>query len=127
MYTDLLTKIKNAQKAKKAVIKVPYSNNDLAVAELLVKHKLLDNVSKKGRLPKRVMEIKLRYEANGIGVIRGLKFLSKPSRRLYACYKELKPVKQGYGLLALSTPKGILDGKSAKKEKVGGELMFQIW
>lgn len=126
MYTDLLTKIKNAQAVKKESVKMPYSNMDFSVAEILAKHKLLEEVSKKGRLPKRVLELKLKY-ANGKGVIGGTKIISKPSRRIYIGYKDIKPVKQGYGLLVLSTPKGIMDGKTAKKEKVGGQLLFEIW
>jgi small subunit ribosomal protein S8 len=126
MYTDLLTKIKNAQAVKKESLKVPYSNADFAVSELLAKHKFIEEAAKKGRMPKRVLELKLKYQ-NGQGAIQGVRFLSKPSRRLYAGYKEIKPVRQGYGLLALSTPKGILDGKTAKKEKVGGQLLFEIW
>lgn len=126
MYTDLLTKLKNAQAVKKESIKIPYSNMDFAVAELLAKHKFIEEAAKKGRMPKRVLELKLKYK-NGQGAIQGVRFLSKPSRRLYAGYKEIKPVRQGYGLLALSTPKGILDGKTAKKEKVGGQLLFEIW
>ena len=126
MYTDSLTKIKNAQAVKKESVKVPYTNSDFAVGELLAKHKFIEEVSKKGRMPKRALELKLKYK-NGQGAIQGVRFLSRPSRRLYAGYKEIKPVRQGYGLLALSTPKGILDGKTAKKEKVGGQLLFEIW
>ncbi len=59
--------------------------------------------------------------------IRGLKFLSKPSRRLYVGYKEIKKVKSGHGLLVLSTSKGILSGEEAKKMKIGGQLLFEIW
>lgn len=99
---------------------------DFSVAEILTKHKFLEEVSKKGRLPKRILELKLRYE-NGKGVVGGVKIISKPSRRIYIGYKDIKPVKQGYGLLVLSTPKGIMDGKTAKKEKVGGQLLFEIW
>lgn len=126
MYYDLLTKIKNAQAVKKESIKVPYSEMDFAIAELLVKNKLVEDATKKGRLPKRILDVKLKY-SDGKGVIRGIKLLSRPSRKLYSGYKSLRPVRQGYGLLVLSTPKGILDGKSARKEKVGGQLLFEIW
>ena len=126
MYYDLLTKLKNAQAVKRDSVKVPYTNMDFAVAEILAKHKFVEAVSKKGRMPKRILDIKLRY-SNGSGAIQEFRFLSKPSRILYSSYKDLKPVRQGYGLLVLSTPKGILDGKSAKKEKVGGQLLFEIW
>ncbi|MEK9186290.1 MAG: 30S ribosomal protein S8, partial [Patescibacteria group bacterium] len=64
MYIDLLIKIKNAQKARKESIKLPYSNMDLAVAEILAKGKFIGAVEKKGRMPKRILEVTLRYDAN---------------------------------------------------------------
>lgn len=127
MVADLLTKIKNAQKARKEVTKIPYANFDFAVAELLVKNDYLDSVAKKGRMPKRVMEIKLKYDKNGHGAINEIKILSTPSRRLYSGYKEFRQVKQGYGLAAVSTPKGVMTTKEAKRMKLGGQLLFEIW
>jgi len=126
MYLDLLTRIKNAQQAKKEIIKVPFSNMDLAVALILVRTGYLESVEKKGRLPKRVIEIKLKYD-QGRGAVNGVKFLSKPSRRLYFGYKDLRSVKKNYGLSVLSTPKGIMTNREARREKVGGELLFEIW
>ncbi|MDO8430150.1 MAG: 30S ribosomal protein S8 [bacterium] len=126
MYFDLLTKIKNAQAVKKESVKLLYSNMDFAVAELLVKHKFLEAASKKGRMPKRILEVKLKYQ-DGKGVMQNFRILSKPSRKLYIGYKDIRRVRQGYGLLALSTPKGILDGKSARQQKLGGQLLFEIW
>lgn len=127
MYLDLLIQIKNAQQARKDSLKVPYSNLDFAVAELLAKHNYLDSVAKKGRMPKRIIEIKPKYDPKGQGAINGVRTLSKPSRRLYVGYQELRPVKQGYGLSVVSTSKGIMTGKDARKEKVGGQLLFEIW
>jgi len=126
MYTDLLTKIQNAQKAKKTSLKVPFSNMDLAIAELLSKHNFIGAVNKKGRMPKRVLEIDLKY-IDEMGAISGVKFLSVPSRRLYAGYTALRPVKQGYGIGLVSTPKGIMTSLDAKKQKMGGQLLFEIW
>ncbi|MDE2001160.1 MAG: 30S ribosomal protein S8, partial [Patescibacteria group bacterium] len=57
----------------------------------------------------------------------GVRILSRPSRRLYAGYKDIRPIRQGYGMLVLSTPKGVMDGKSAKMQKLGGQLLFEIW
>lgn len=127
MYLNLLTKIKNAQVVKKESVKLPYAEMDFVIAELLTKHKFLDGAFKKGRAPKRVLDVKLRYDKEGKGVIQGVNVLSKPSRRLYAGYKDLRPVRQGYGLLVISTPKGIMDGKSARQQKLGGQLLFQVW
>jgi len=126
MYTDLLTKIRNGQAVKKETVKSPYSNMDFSIAELLVSHKFLDGASKKGRMPKRIIDLKLKYN-DGKGAIQDVRILSKPSKRVYASYKDLRPIRQGYGLLVLSTPKGIMDGKVAKKQKVGGQLLFEIW
>jgi len=127
MYLDLLTKIKNGQAVKKESVKLPYSEMDFLIAELLTKHKFADGASKKGRAPKRVLEVKLRYDKEGKGAVQGINVLSRPSRRLYTGYKDLRPVRQGYGLLIISTPKGIMDGKSARQQKLGGQLLFQIW
>lgn len=127
MVVDLLTKIKNAQKAKKESMKVPYSNLGFAVAELLAKHHYVESAVKKGRMPKRVIEIKLKYDQTGQGTIEEIKVLSTPSRRLYRGYKDFRPVRQGYGLAAVSTSKGIMTMQEAKKMKVGGQLLFEIW
>ncbi len=126
MYTDLLTKIRNAQKAKKASVKASFSNMDLAIAELLAKHGFVAAVNKKGRMPKRILEIDLKY-IDGRGAISGVRFISVPSRRMYAGYVDLRPVKQGYGISFISTPKGIMTSLDAKKQKLGGQLLFEIW
>ncbi len=127
MYTDLLIKVKNAQKARKEVLKSAFTNFDYAIAEILAKNSYVDSVAKKGRMPKRVMEIKLKYNAEKEGAINGIKLLSTPSRRLYVGYEKLRPIKQGFGLVILSTPKGLMTGKEARKAKVGGQLLFEIW
>ena len=126
MYTDFITRIRNAQKARLEYVKIPYSEMDLAIAELLTRQGFLENASKKGRMPKRIIEVKLKYSL-GKGVIGGARLISKPSRRLYSGYRDLKPVKQGYGITVISTSKGIKTNKEARKEKLGGELLFEIW
>ncbi|MEK7629784.1 MAG: 30S ribosomal protein S8 [Patescibacteria group bacterium] len=123
MYIDLLIKIKNAEMARKKVVKSPFSKMDLSVAELLARQNIVKKVEVRGRSQKKSLEIELKDEP----VIHGLKLLSRPSRRLYAGYKEIKRPKGGYGLLVLSTPKGIMTASEALKQKVGGQLLFEIW
>lgn len=123
MYIDLIIKIKNAQRAGQNSLKTFYSKMDLAIAEILAENKYLAGVEKKGRLPKRILEIKI----NEHKTINGIKLISRPSRRIYASYQNLKPVRQGYGLGIISTSKGIMTTKEAKKQKVGGQLLFEIW
>lgn len=127
MYINLLTQLKNAQAVKKESIKVFQSRLKEKVLEVLKDNGYIENLEKKGRGPKKILDIKLKYDENGIGAISGIKFISKPSRRLYFGYKDIRPVKHGYGLIILSTPKGILTGKEARKMKIGGEALFQIW
>jgi small subunit ribosomal protein S8 len=126
MYIDLLTRIKNAQLVKKESVKAPYSKIDEEIVEILAKNNYLKGYEKKGRKIKRILHIELRYE-KGKGAINGIKFISKPSRRIYVSYREIKPVKHGYGLSILSTSKGIMAGPKAKKMKIGGEILFEIW
>ena len=123
MYIDLLTKIKNASAAGHVSLKVKYSKADNNVLGVLEKKGFLKQFEVKGRLPKRIIEIELNPNRS----IRGVKFLSKPSRRLYSSYKKLRRVKGGEGVLVLSTPKGILGDKEARIDKVGGETLFEIW
>ncbi len=127
MYTDLITRIRNAQQAKKESVKIMFSNMNFEIAELLAKKNFVDSVAKKGRLPKRVIEIKLRYDKDGKGAIVGTRFVSRSSLRKYVGYRDLREVKQGYGIAILSTPKGIMAGSDARRAKVGGELLCEIW
>ncbi len=108
-------------------VKVPYSNLDMAILESLAKHGYLESVSKKGRGVKRIIEAKLKYDKTGQPSISGVKFISRSSRRLYVGYKDMKKSHDGYGYFIFSTPKGILTNIEARKNKVGGEILFEIW
>jgi len=123
MYINLLIKIKNAQEAEKGFLKAPFSKMDLAVANLLMKAGYLKSVETKGKADKRLIEIGLKDEK----AIKGLKFISRPSRKVYAGHKDLKSVKSGYGLAAVSTSKGIMSNKEARQQKLGGQVLFEIW
>ncbi|HMB17304.1 MAG TPA: 30S ribosomal protein S8 [Candidatus Paceibacterota bacterium] len=123
MYTDFITRIKNAQDAGKSFLKAPYTKMDRFVAEVLERKGFFKKVEVKGRKPKKVIKIVL----NSSHPIRGFKFLSKPSRRIYKGCDELKPVKGGHGLLVVSTSQGIMSGSEARKKKIGGQILFKIW
>ncbi len=126
MYTDVLTKIKNAQAAKLPNVKLFFSGMDFAILEILAARGYIAAVEKKGRNPKRVIDVTLKY-VDGRGVIRGVRFVSVPSRRVARGYRELRPTLQGYGTSLVSTPKGIMTAEEAKKQKLGGMILFEIW
>ena len=125
MNADLLIKIKNAQAVKNESVKVPFSKINLAILDILKKNNYIETASPKTGA-KKIIEVKLKY-VNNHGAIHDIKLLSVPSRHLYIGYRDIRAVKQGYGVLILSTPRGIMDGKNAKKAKLGGELLFEIW
>ena len=106
---------------------VPYSKMKEQILNCLLKHNYLTEVIKKSQEGFPVLEIKLKYDENKEPKVHDVKRISKPSRRMYFGQKDIKPVKQGTGLLVLSTPKGILVGSEARREHVGGEVLFQIW
>lgn len=126
MYTDVLTKIRNAQAARLPNVKLSFSGMDFTILEILAARGYLASVEKKGRNPKRVIDVALKY-VDGRGVIRGVRFVSVPSRRITRGYRELRPTLQGYGVAVLSTPKGIMTVEEAKKQKLGGVILFEIW
>ncbi len=123
---NFLNELKNGGLAKKESVTVPASNLKLAIAETLVRTGWLKSVVKKGKKVKKYLTCELNYVA-GQPKISGVKRVSKPSCRVYASVLDLKPVREGFGLAILSTPKGILTGVEAKKQKVGGELLFEIF
>ena len=124
---DMLVMVKNGSAAKKDVVTSPYSKYKHAIAECLKKNGFLKAVNKKrGTSGFPVLELELVYTSKEPRV-KFVKRISKPSRRMYFGTKDIRPVRNGYGLLVLSTPKGILDGNSARKEQVGGEALFKIW
>jgi len=126
MYYDILIRIKNAQAVSKEKIKIPYNKMDFDILEIISQHKFIGPISEKGRGIKKIIEIPLLGDKNN-PAINGVKFFSLPSKRVYRGYSYLKPIKQGYGLGVISTPKGVKSAYSARREKLGGEYLFEIW
>lgn len=125
--SNMLIMIKNAGNAKKDVVVIsPYSEFKHAIAKCLLKEGYLKSVSKKTKKGFPALEIGI-MRIDEKPKITDLKRISKPSRRVYFGVNDIRSVKGGYGLLVLSTPKGILTDKQARKEHVGGEALFSIW
>ncbi len=120
---NLITVLKNGSAVGRETITTPVSNVLYSIAGKLEKEGF---ITKSERGNDRTMTITLKYE-NGKSVINGAKRISKPGRRLYKGMKEIFPVRYGTGSLIISTPKGIMTGEEARKAKVGGEPLFEIW
>ena len=124
---DFVVRLKNAGAVKKASVSVPHSMFKYAIAEKLKEAGYIKAIEKKGKKVRKTLDIVLKYDEKGAPVIHGARRISKPGRRMYKNAHEIMPVRYGYGSLILSTPKGIKTDKEARKEKVGGEVLFEIW
>ena len=124
---DFIVRLTNAGAIKKASVSIPYSAFKMAIAEKLKDVGYVKGVEKKGKKIKKTLDVTLKYTDAGQHAISGVKRISKPGRRLYRSVIDIHPVRYGHGALILSTPKGIKTDKEARKEKVGGEALFEIW
>ena len=122
--SDFLVRLQNASRVGHSSVKTPYSMMKEAVAKILEKEGYLASIEKhkKGE----PLEVTLSYK-NNLPAISGFKRISKPSRRMYVGVRDIHTIKRGRGLLVLSTPAGILSGKEARAQRVGGEALFEIW
>jgi len=122
----MLIAMKNGGSAGKESVLLPYSKMKNAIAECLKKEGYVSSIAKKVKKDQPVLEIGLVY-ADKMPKISQVERISKQSRRVYFKMKDIHRVRSGSGLLVLSTPKGILSGKEARKEQVGGEALFRLW
>jgi small subunit ribosomal protein S8 len=123
--SELLTKIRNAKSAHHRYVDISFSKIKVKILEILKGHGFIENflVSEE----KRKMRVFLRYAKNRKSLLNGLERVSSPGLRRYVSYRDIPRVWNGLGISILSTPKGIVDGETARNLKVGGELMCTIW
>ena len=124
--TDILNRIRNAQAVLHSTVFVPFSNLKYEMAKILEREGFIEKVEKKRKRLKRFIEITLKYTDN-IPAISGLKRISKPGQRIYFNRRKIKKVKGGYGIAIISTSKGLMTEKEARKQKMGGEVICEIW
>ena len=123
---NMMNMIKNAGLAGKESVTVPFSKMKESIADCLVKSGYLGSVSKKTKKGFPVLELGVLY-VDGAPKLNGVERVSKSSSRIYKGVKDIKPSRNNFGMTVLTTPKGILTDKEAKKEMVGGEVLFKLW
>ncbi len=124
--SDFIIRIKNGSDAKKSSIAVSYSRYIENVAHALKKAGYIASIEKKGKIFTRELELGLIYFDSGAR-IHGAERISKPSRRIYLKSNDIRMYRSGFGNSFLSTSKGIMTDVEAKKNKLGGEVLFKIW
>lgn len=124
---DMLTRIRNANVAKHEVVEVPASKLKKTIAEILVNEGYIGSLEEymDGTLP--MIKLTLKYGSNKERVISGLKRISKPGLRVYAQKEEIPKVLGGLGIAIISTSKGVMTDKEARKAGLGGEVLCYIW
>ncbi len=124
---DMLTRIRNANNARHTTVDIPASNMKKAIANILLDEGYVKNVEVIEDGIQGIIRITLKYAENKQKVLTGLKRVSKPGLRIYASKEELPRVLKGLGIAIISTSKGIMTDKAARRENVGGEVLAFIW
>ncbi len=123
--SDMLTRLRNGYMSKQKEVAIPSSKLKVAIAQVLEQEGYIKGFRVNGEV-KKTLVVEMKY-FNRRSVVEGIERVSKPSCRLYCGCKDIPKVKDGLGLAILSTPKGILSGKDAEKQNVGGEILCYVW
>ena len=124
---DMLTRIRNANSNKHDTVLIPQSKTKLAIAEILKSEGFIVDFKAVESEGVKMIEVALKYGPNGEKVIQGLKRISKPGLRIYSNAEQLPQVLNGLGIAIVSTSKGIMTDKNARKLNVGGEVLAYVW
>jgi len=124
---DMLTRIRNAGKAKMNSVDIPGSKLKVELAKVLKEEGYIKNYKFLKDTKQGILRVYMKYTEDNLCAIFGLKRVSKPSRRVYMKGKEIKPVLNGMGINIVSTSKGVLTDRQARQQNVGGEILCTIW
>ena len=124
---DMLTRIRNAVRVEKSQIEMPVSKVKRGVAEVLKREGYIWDWSEVDGAPNKILKIDLKYGPNGERVIRDIRRVSKPGRRVYSRARDLKPILQGLGISVVSTSRGVVSDREARQKNLGGEVLCEVW
>ena len=124
---DLLTRIRNANSAKHDSVEIPASNLKKSICQILLDEGYIKGFKVEEDGKQGIIEIELKYGPNKSSVITGLRRVSKPGLRIYTNCEDMPKVMKGLGIAILSTPKGVMTDKEARKANVGGEVLAFVW
>lgn len=125
--SDMLTRIRNAYQRRKTDILVPYSNFKHGLAQVLVDSGWLDRLEVRDGVQPKVLVLGLKYDATGAPVITQINRVSRPGQRIYRRNSEIPKVMGGLGTIVVSTSKGVMTDAAARRQKIGGEIICEIW
>src|SRR5579863_4050933 len=124
---EMLTRIRNAMRARFNELTLPHSRIREAICRVLVAEGFVENMEVGGQAPRRMIALKLRYSAAREPIIHGIERVSKPSMRRYAGADEISKSRGAMGVHIVSTPLGVMTGREARRKRVGGEILCRVW
>jgi small subunit ribosomal protein S8 len=124
---DMLTRVRNASRARHTEVIVPASRTKREIARILVEEGFIADVHEEREGPGQVLRLQLKYVDGKVPVVSGLKRISKPGLRVYAQKTDIPRVLGGLGIVIVSTSKGIMTGSQARKAELGGEILAYVW
>jgi small subunit ribosomal protein S8 len=124
---DMLTRIRNGQIAHKPYVLVPSSKIKVAIAQILLEEGFIQGYEVTNERPQPNVRVWLKYDRNRQPIVSGLKRVSRPGRRVYKGKRSLPWVLSGLGIAIVSTPKGVMTGREARRQGVGGEVLCYVW
>jgi len=124
---DMLTRIRNAVRVERAQVELPLSKVKRGLAEVLKREGYIWDWEEVAAEPARQLRLHLKYGPNGERVIRRIKRISKPGRRVYSGASQLRPILGGMGISVISTSRGVISDREARQRKLGGEVLCEIW
>ncbi|MDX1963734.1 MAG: 30S ribosomal protein S8 [Pirellulales bacterium] len=124
---DMLTRIRNAVRIERPIVEMPVSSVKRGLAEVLKREGFIWDWQELESQPVNQLRLELKYGPNGERVIRHIKRVSKPGRRVFSRSAALKPILNGLGITILSTSKGVVSDREARQQKLGGEVLCELW
>lgn len=124
---DMLTRVRNASRARHTEVVVPASRTKREIARILVEEGFIADVREERAGPAQLLRLELKYVDGKVPVVSGLKRISKPGLRVYARKTDIPRVLGGLGVVIVSTSKGIMTGSQAKQAQLGGEILAYVW
>lgn len=124
---DMLTRVRNASMVNHRQVALPASKMKVAIAQILKAEGFIDSFGVTDEKPQPNLVMRLKYTGRGDSVITGMSRVSKPGKRVYTSYSDIPWVRAGLGITIVSTPKGLMTGREARKAKLGGEIICNVW
>jgi small subunit ribosomal protein S8 len=125
--SDMLTRIRNAVRARHARTDMPHSRQKVAIAAILKEEGYIGEVTTVEKGGFKYLRVALRYDPEGNSFLSGIERISKPGKRVYSGHKDIPRILGGLGMTIVSTPKGVMSGRAARKAGLGGELVCSVW